>query len=65
MFETGISRKIFGVETEQTRRDLRRLHDKELNTRILYQSENIFSVMRSGKVEWAEHVARIEDEKNL
>jgi hypothetical protein len=32
MFELGVLRKISGAETEQTRRGLRRLHDKELNT---------------------------------
>jgi hypothetical protein len=60
MLEIGVLRKIFGAETEQTRRGWRRLRDKELN--IYYQSQNIIRVMRSGRMKWAEYLERMEDE---
>jgi hypothetical protein len=61
MFKIRVLRRILGCDTEQTRRGLRRLHDKELN--IEYQSQNIIRVMRSGRMEWAEYLASTEDEK--
>ena len=50
-------RRIFGTRRDDVTRDLRKLHNEELND--LYCSPNIFRVITSRIMRWAGHVARM------
>jgi hypothetical protein len=57
VFERRVLRRIFGPKRDEVTGDWRRLHNKELNGR--YSSPNIVRVMKSRRVRWAGHVARM------
>ena len=48
---------IFGPKRDEVTREWRRLHDKELYA--LYSSPNITGVIKSRRLRWAGHVARM------
>ena len=54
-------RRICGLRTEEVTGEWRRLHNEELND--LYSSPNIVRVIKSRKMRWARHVARMGDER--
>jgi hypothetical protein len=56
VFENGVLRKIFGPKREEDG-SWRKLHNDELHS--LYTSPNIVRVIKSWKMRWAEHVARM------
>ena len=56
--ENRILRRIFGP-TRDENREWRRLHNEELHS--LYRSPNIISVIKSRRLRWVSHVARMED----
>jgi hypothetical protein len=49
--------KVFGSERNEIKGEWRRLHNEELYD--LYSLPNIFWVIKSRRVRWAEHVARM------
>ena len=49
--------RIFGPRRDEVTGDWRRLHNEELND--LYASPNIMRVIKSRRMRWAEHVARM------
>jgi hypothetical protein len=55
-FENRVLRKIFGRKREKDR-TWRKLHNDELHN--LYSSPNIVRVIKSRKMRWAGHVARM------
>ena len=57
MFENRVLRRIFGPKREEVTREWRKLHNEELND--LYCSQNNVRVIKSRKMRWAGHVARI------
>jgi hypothetical protein len=57
--ENRVLRRIFGTEREEVAGDWRRLHNEELH--YTYVSTYIVRVMKSGRMRWTEHVARIGD----
>ena len=57
MFENGVLRRIFGPRRDEVTGDWRRLHNEEIN--ILYSSPNIVRVIKSRRMRWAGHVARM------
>jgi hypothetical protein len=57
VFENRVLRRIFGPKRDEVTGDWRRLHNKELYT--LYSSPNIIRVMKSRRLRWAGHVARM------
>jgi len=59
VFENGLQRKIFGSKRDKVPGDWRRLRDEELH--VLYSSPNIIWVIKSRRVRWTEHVARVGD----
>jgi hypothetical protein len=61
VFENKLLRRIFGPKRDEVTWEWRRLHNKELYT--LYSSPNIIRVIKSRKLRWAGHVARIEARK--
>jgi hypothetical protein len=55
VFENRVLRKIFGPKTEDG--SWRKLHNDELHS--LYSSPNIVRVIKSRRMRWAGHVARM------
>ena len=54
-------RRIFELRRDEVTGELRRLHNKELND--LYSSPNIVRVIKSKRMRWAGHVARMGEER--
>jgi hypothetical protein len=60
VFEKRVLRIIFGPKRDEVTGELRTLHSEELY--ILYSSPNIFRQMKSRRMRWAGHVARMGEE---
>ena len=56
VFENRVLR-IFGLKRDEVRGEWRKLHNEELND--LYCSPSIFRVIKSRRMRWAGHVARM------
>jgi hypothetical protein len=52
-----VLRRIFGPKRDEVTGEWRRLHSKELH--VLYSLPNITRVIKSRRLRWAGHVARI------
>jgi len=63
MFENMVLRSIFGPRRDEVTGEWRRLHNEELND--LYSSLNIVRVIKSRRMKWAGHVARMGEERGL
>ena len=61
LFENRVWRRIFGPRSEEVTGEWRRLHNEELND--LYCSPNIVRVIKSRRISWAGHVARMGEER--
>ena len=58
LFENRILMQIFGPKRDENV-EWRRLHNEELHS--LYRSPNIVRVIKSRRLRWAGHVARMEE----
>ena len=58
VFENRILRQIFGPKRGENG-EWRRVHNEELHS--LYRSPNIMRVIKSRRLRWAGHVARMEE----
>ena len=63
LFENRVLRKIFGPRRDEVTGEWRRLHNEELND--LYSSPNIVRVIKSRRMRWAGHVARMGEERGV
>jgi len=63
VFENMVLRRIFGPRRDEVTGDWRRLHNEEVN--YLYSSPNIVQVIKSIRMSWAGHVARMGEEKGV
>jgi len=61
LFENVVLRRIFGPRMNEVAGEWRRFHNEELND--LYSSPNILRVIKSWRMRWAGHVARMGEEK--
>jgi len=61
VFENMVLRRIFGPRRDEVTGEWRRLHNEELND--FYSSSNIVRVIKSGRMRWAGHVARMAEER--
>ena len=61
VFENRVLRRIFGPRRDEVTEDWRRMHNEELND--LYSSLNIVQVIKSRRMRWAGHVARMGEER--
>ena len=57
VFENRVLRRIFGPKRNEVTGKWRKLHNEELNN--LYCSPNIVRVIKSRRMRWAGHVARM------
>jgi hypothetical protein len=57
VFENRVLRRIFGPKRDEVTGEWRRLHNEELTD--LYSSPNITRVIKSRRMRWAGHVARM------
>jgi hypothetical protein len=63
MFENRVLRRIFGPKKDEVTREWKKLHNEELH--ILYSSQNIISQIKSRRMRWAGHVARMVEERKV
>jgi len=63
VFENMVMRRIFGPRRDEVTVEWRRLHNEELSD--LYCSPNIVRVIKSRRMRWAGHVARMGDERGV
>jgi hypothetical protein len=58
-----ILRRIFGPKRDEVTGEWRKLHSEELHN--LYSSPDIIRQVRSKRMRWAGHVARMGEERNV
>jgi len=63
VFENMVLRRIFGLRRDKVTGEWRRLHNEEQND--LYSSPNIVRVIKSRRMRWAGHVARMGEERGV
>jgi len=63
VFENMEIRRIFGPRRDEVTGEWRRLHNEALND--LYSSPNIVQVIKSRRMRWAGHVARMGEERGM
>jgi hypothetical protein len=57
VFENKMLRRIFGPKRDEVTGEWRKLHNEELHD--LYSSPNIIRIMKSRRMRWVGHVARM------
>jgi len=57
VFENMVLRRVFGPKRDEVTGECRKLHNEEL--RDLYSLPNIMWVVKSSRMRWAGHVARM------
>ena len=57
MFENRALRRVLGPKRDEVTGELRKLRNEELSDR--YSLPNIVRVVKSRRMRWAEHVARV------
>jgi hypothetical protein len=61
VFESRVLKSMFGPRRDEVTGEWRRLHNKQLYD--LYSSPNIIRVIKSRRLRWAGHVARMEERR--
>jgi hypothetical protein len=62
VFENRVLRRIFGPKRDEVTGEWRKLHNEELHD--LYSSPNIIRIMKSMRIIWVGHVARMGEKRN-
>jgi hypothetical protein len=62
VFENKVLRRIFGPKRDEVTGRWKKLHNEELHD--LYSSPSIIRIMKSRRMRWAGHVARMGEERN-
>ena len=63
MFENRVLRKVFGPKRDELTGEWRKLHNQELND--LYSLPNIVRVVKTRRMRWAGHVARMGEDRGV
>jgi hypothetical protein len=61
VFENMVLRRIFGPKRDEVTGEWRKLHNDEL--RDLYSSPSVIRIIKSQRMRWAGHVARIGEKR--
>jgi hypothetical protein len=62
VFENRVLRKIFGPKRDEVIGGWRKLHNEELHN--LYCSQSIIRIIKSRRMRWTGHVARMREKRN-
>jgi hypothetical protein len=62
VFENRVLRRIFGPKRGEVTGEWKKLHNEELHD--LYSSPSIIRIIKSRRMRWAGHVARIGEKRN-
>jgi hypothetical protein len=62
VFENRALRRKFGPKRDEVTGDWRKLHNEELHN--LYSSPSIIRLIKSRRMRWAGHVARMREKRN-
>jgi hypothetical protein len=63
VFENRVLRRIFGPKRDEVTGEWRKLHNEEL--RDLYSSPSIIRIIKSRRMRWTGHVARMGEKRNV
>jgi hypothetical protein len=63
VFENRVVRRIFGPKRKEVTGEWRKLHNEKLNN--LYSAPNIVRAIKSRRMRWAGHVARMGDGRGV
>jgi hypothetical protein len=63
VFENRVLRRIFGPKRDEVTGEWRKLHNEELHN--LYSSPNTIRHVKSRRMRWAGHVARMGEERKV
>jgi hypothetical protein len=63
VFENRALRRIFGPKRDEVTGEWRKLHNEELHN--LYSSPDMIKQVKSRRMRWAGHVARMGEERNV
>jgi hypothetical protein len=63
VFENRVLRRIFGLKRDGVTVGWRKLHNEDLHN--LYSSPSIVRIIKSRRMRWAEHVARMGEKRNV
>jgi hypothetical protein len=63
VFENRVLRRVFGPKRDEVAGEWRKLHNEELND--LYSLPNIVRVVKSRRMRWARHVARMGENRGV
>jgi hypothetical protein len=63
VFENRVLRRIFGPKRNEVTGEWRKLHNEELHG--LYSSPDIIRQVKSRRMRWAGHVARMEEKRKV
>jgi hypothetical protein len=62
VFENSVLRRIFGPKRDEVTGGWSKLHNEELHN--LYSSPSIIRMIKSRRMRWAVHLARMEEKRN-
>jgi hypothetical protein len=63
VFENRVLRRVFGPKRDDVTGEWRKLHNEELND--LYSLPNFVRVVKSRRMRWAGHVARMVEDRGV
>jgi hypothetical protein len=61
VFDNRVLRRIYGQKRDEVTGEWRKLHSEELHN--LYSSPSIIRIIKSGRVRWECHVARMMEDR--
>jgi hypothetical protein len=62
VFENRVLRRIFGPKRDEVTGEWRKLHNEDIHN--LYSSPSIIRIIKSRRMRWAGHVARMGEKRN-